>query len=154
NRAVKLRRMNPSSPQAKEMADESMVRNLAAQIEAIWPQEEPIFRRHPLSQGARILDVGCGTGEIAGRLARLFPSASYLGIDLEEAHLEKARVKNAQLGDRVRFQHGDAMQIPLADLPFDLAVSRHLLQAIPDARRVLAEMARVLKPGGRLHLIS
>ena len=71
--------MNPSSPQAKEMADESMVRNLAAQMEAIWPQEEPIFRRHPLPQAPRILDVGCGTGEIASRLAPLFPSASYLG---------------------------------------------------------------------------
>ena len=146
--------MNPSSPQAKEMADESMVRNLAAQMEAIWPQEEPIFRRHPLPQAPRILDVGCGTGEIASRLAPLFPSASYLGIDLEESHLEKARAKNAQLGDRVRFQHGDAMYLPFGDAEFDFAVSRHLLQAIPDARRVLGEMVRVLKPGGRLHLIS
>src|SRR3982751_5323709 len=146
--------MNPSSPQAKEMADESMVRNLAAQIEAIWPEEEPIFRRNPPPNGARMLDVGCGTGEIAGPLARLFPSMTYLGIDLEEAHLETARAKNAELAGRVRFQHGDAMQLPLGDAQFDLAVSRHLLQAIPDARRVLAEMVRVLKPGGRLHLIS
>jgi len=38
--------MHPSSSQAKEMADESMVRNLEAQAEAIWPQEEPIFARH------------------------------------------------------------------------------------------------------------
>src|SRR5205823_11146714 len=129
-----------SSPQAKEMADESMVRNLAAQIEAIWPQEEPIFRLHPLPQRARILDVGCGTAEIAPRLARLFPSASYVGIDLEESHLEKARAKNAHLGDRVRFQHGDAMHLPFGDAQFDFAVSRHVLQAVPDARRVLREL--------------
>ena len=51
--------MHPSSSQAKEMADESMVRNLAAQAEAIWPQEEPIFDRHPL-HGA-VIDAGCGT---------------------------------------------------------------------------------------------
>ena len=57
--------VNPSSSQAKEMADESMVRNLAAQAEAIWPQEEPIFDRHPLGDSA-VLDVGCGTGEITG----------------------------------------------------------------------------------------
>ena len=60
-----------SSPQAKEMADESMVRNLAAQAEAIWPQEAPIFARHPVDDGA-ILDLGCGTGEIAARIAEMF----------------------------------------------------------------------------------
>jgi SAM-dependent methyltransferase len=57
--------MNPSSPQAKEMADESMVRNLMAQAEAIWPQEKPIFARHAAPRS--VLDVGCGTGEITER---------------------------------------------------------------------------------------
>jgi SAM-dependent methyltransferase len=153
--AVKLYGMaNPSSPQAREMADESMVRNLAAQIEAIWPQEEPIFARHRLPPGARMLDVGCGTGEIAGRALRLFPDSTYVGIDLEEPHLERARAKNAHLGDRARFQHGDALHVPFPDAQFDLAISRHVLQAVPDARRVLSEMVRALKPGGRLHLIS
>ena len=59
------------------MADESMVRNLAAQADAIWPQEEPLFRRY--GQPARILDVGCGTGEISSRLATLFPAARVTG---------------------------------------------------------------------------
>ena len=146
--------MNPSSPQAKEMADESMVRNLAAQIEAIWPQEEPIFRRHPPPKGARVLDAGCGTGEIAPRIAALFPQTSYLGIDLEESHLERGRARFRDLGDRIRFQHGDVLHLPFADAQFDLAISRHVLQALPDARRALSEMVRVLKPGGRLHLIA
>ena len=76
--------MNPSSPQAKEMADESMVRNLAAQAEAIWPQEEPVFDRHPIGNG-KVLDVGCGTGEILARLAAKYPEATFVGIDLEES---------------------------------------------------------------------
>jgi len=46
-----------------------MVRNLAAQAEAIWPQEEAIFARHPPGDGA-VLDVGCGTGEITARRGR------------------------------------------------------------------------------------
>jgi SAM-dependent methyltransferase len=146
--------MNPSSPQEKEMAHESMVRNLTAQAEAIWPQEEPIFARHPPREGEAILDVGCGTGEIAARLAARFPGTSYLGIDLEEPHLERARKRCAEFGARVRFQQGDALALPCADARFDLVVSRHVLQALPDARRALEEMVRVTRPGGRLHLIA
>jgi len=144
--------MNPNSPQAKEMADESMVRNLAAQIEAIWPQEKPIFERHPPPRS--VVDVGCGTGEVISRLASLFPKASFTGVDVEEPHLDRARSKNASFGDRVRFQRDDAMHLSLKDAQFDLAISRHVLQALPDARRAVQEMVRVLKPGGRLHLIA
>src|SRR6476469_4460681 len=100
--------MTSSSPQAREMADESMVRNLAAQAEAIWPQEEPIFDRHPLGNGAA-LDVGCGTGEITARLAEKFPHTALTGVDLEEAHLDRARARCASFGSRVRFEKGDAL---------------------------------------------
>jgi SAM-dependent methyltransferase len=145
--------MHPSSPQSKEMADESMVRNLAAQAEAIWPQEEAIFARHPPGGGA-VLDVGCGTGEITVRLAEAWPRASFVGIDLEEPHLARARARCARFGSRVRFETGDAMAMPFGDATFDFVVCRHLLQAVPDAARVLAEIRRVLRPGGRVHLIA
>ena len=65
--------MTDLNPQAKQMADESMVRNLAAQAQAIWPQEVEFIRRYALPPEARILDAGSGTGEIASRLAKLFP---------------------------------------------------------------------------------
>src|SRR5438445_12046456 len=107
---------HPSSPQAAEMADESMVRNLAAQAEAIWPQERPIFARHAAPK--HILDVGCGTGEITARLAEIWPDASLLGIDLEEPHLERARQKSAHFGDRVRFQKDDALALSQPDARF------------------------------------
>jgi SAM-dependent methyltransferase len=136
------------------MADESMVRNLAAQAEAIWPQEEPIFVRHSPPAGARVLDVGCGTGEIVERLAHRFPRASFVGVDLEESHLERARVRCAGLGPRVRFQREDALALSFAAAEFDLVVCRHMLQAVSDARRAVEEMARVTRPGGRLHLIA
>jgi SAM-dependent methyltransferase len=136
------------------MADESMVRNLAAQAEAIWPQEEPIFDRHPLPDGAKVLDVGCGTGEITARLAEKFPKATFIGVDLEEPHLDRARERCAGFGDRVRFQVDDALDLSFDSGSFDLVVCRHLLQAVPDAKRVLTEIHRVLRPGGRAHLIA
>ena len=141
-----------NSSQAKEMADESMVRNLAAQAEAIWPQEEPIFSRGAAPRS--IVDVGCGTGEVARRLALKYPQATVTGVDLEESHLARAREKCADLGARVRFLRGDALALDLPDASFELAVSRHLVQAVPDAGKVYSEMRRVLKPGGQLHVIA
>src|SRR6476620_6955535 len=92
------------NPQAREMADESMIRNLAAQAVAIWPQEQPLFERYQLPAEAKVLDAGCGTGEISQRLATLFPSATVLGVDLIADHLERARIRCAALADRVHFE--------------------------------------------------
>ena len=145
--------MTDLNPQAKQMADESMVRNLAAQAVAIWPQERELFLREPLGAGARILDAGCGTGEISSRIAELFPKASVDAVDIIDAHLALARRNHTHLADRLRFAHWDVFQLEFPDETFDLTVCRHVLQAIPHAHRVMAELARVTKPGGRLHLI-
>jgi len=141
------------NPQARQMADESMVRTLAAQARAPWPQEEPLFRRYALPPGARILDAGCGTGEVSSRLARLFPGAEVLGIDILDTHLELARSLYADLAPRLRFEHRSIFQTDLPDHRFELTVCRHVLQSIPHPERALAELLRVTVPGGRLHLI-
>ncbi len=142
------------NPQAREMADESMVRNLAAQARAIWPQEAGLFRRYGLRTGSRILDAGCGTGEIAFRLAEMVPGASLLGIDVVDGHLERARALCAPFGERVRFENRSVFDTALPDRTFDLTVCRHLVHAIPHVEQVLAELARVTRRGGRLHLLA
>lgn len=143
------------NPQAAQMADESMVRNLAAQARCIWPQEEPLVRRYGLGDGAaRILDAGCGTGEITGRLARLFPTAEVLGVDVLDEHLARARAAHAALGARVRFENRSVFELGVPAATFELVVCRHVLQAVPHADRVLAELTRVLRPGGWLHVIA
>lgn len=134
------------------MAHESMVRNLAAQAEAIWPEEVHIITRGHAP--GRILDVGCGTGEISERLLELFPEASLLGIDLEPAHLERARQRSARFRGRAQFEKGDALELPLPDGTFDLVVCRHLVQAVPDPARVVRELARVVRRQGRLHVLA
>jgi SAM-dependent methyltransferase len=142
------------NPQARHMADESMVRNLAAQAEAVWPQELPILLRHAPTPSARVLDAGCGTGEASWRLAEAFPDATVLGVDVIEASLERARRKAARFGDRVRFENRSIYELGLPAASFDLVVCRHVLQSIPHAERVIAELVRVARPGGRLHLVA
>ena len=142
-----------NNPQHRQMADESMVRNLAYQAEAIWPQEVEIVRGYGLSGKLRILDVGCGTGEITARLAELYPGATLVGVDLIESHLTSARARTANFADRVRFEVADAFALPFPDGSFDLVVCRHMLQAVPRPEKAIAEIVRVTRPGGRLHLL-
>ncbi len=148
--------MDNTNPQAREMADESMVRTLTAQAEALWPQEAGLFPRYEIRPEARILDAGCGTGEIAVRLAQLFPAAQVLGVDILAAHLERGRTLAQEMGlsERVRFEERSVFGLELPAGTFDLVVCRHVLHAIPHADRVLAELARVLRPGGWLHLLA
>ena len=143
-----------NSPQAKEMADESMVRNLTAQAEAIWPQERLVFARHAPKADERILDCGCGTGELLLRLGSEFPGVHLTGVDLETAHLERARNRTQQAGIQAELHQGDVFHLPFKSDMFDLTVSRHVLQAIPNAPKAVAEMWRVTKPGGRMHMLA
>lgn len=142
------------SPQAAQMAHASMVRTLAAQAEAMWPQEGALLERYALAGPVTILDVGCGTGEITARLAARYPEASILGIDLDAAHLARAAARCAAFGARVRFAPGNAMALESENDTFDLAVCRHMLQVVPDVGQVLDEMIRVVRPGGWLHLLA
>jgi len=141
------------NPQREQMADESMVRTLDAQARAIWPQEVEFVRRYALPPSAKILDAGCGTGEVASRLADLFPAAEVLAVDILDHHLALARERYARLAPRLRFEHQSIFELSAASDTFDLTVCRHVLHSVPQANRVLKELARVTKPGGRLHLI-
>ncbi len=146
--------MTDLNPQLKQMSDESMVRNLAAQAVAIWPQESELVCRYGLADDIRILDAGCGTGEASWRLAELFPRSRVLGVDILDHHLDLARTRHARLAPRLTFEHRSVFELGLPDGAFDLTVCRHVIQSIPHAERVLAELVRVTKPGGRLHLIA
>ncbi len=143
-------------PQEREMADESMVRTLRAQAEALWPQEAPLFTRYGLPAQARILDAGCGTGEMTVRLAQMFPQAQLLGVDILAGHLAIGRRRAGELGvaGRVRFEERSIYELGLEPASFDLVLCRHVLHSIPQIDRVLGELVRVLRPGGTLHVLA
>jgi SAM-dependent methyltransferase len=142
------------NPQGEQMADESMLRNLAAQIEAIWPQEKRLIDLYRLPRNARVLDVGAGSGEFSAKIADTFQDATVLGIELLPASVEFARRKHAALAPRLAFETGDAFQLAQPDDSFDLVANRHMIQSVPHVDRVLAELVRVTKPGGRVHVLA
>jgi len=142
------------NPQARQMGDESMARNLAWQAQAIWPQEQALFERYRLSGALRILDLGCGTGEITRRLADLYPQARIVGIDILDSNLALARRDSTAYADRIEYAVGDAFALKHGDAEFDLVVCRHMSQAVPHFDQVLGEIGRVLRSGGWLHLLS
>ncbi|MES9544131.1 MULTISPECIES: methyltransferase domain-containing protein [unclassified Actinomadura] len=101
--------------------------------------------------GGRILDLGCGTGEPAIRVART-TGAEVIGISVsaEDVRTATARAAAAGLAERVRFEVADAMAPPFPTDSFDAVLALESMGHMPDRARVLAEIARVLRPGGRL----
>jgi len=142
------------NPHADQMAHESMLRTLAAQANAIWPQEEALFARYALPPECRIADIGCGSGEITSRLAFKYPQATVIGVDILESSIAYASRRYAALAPRLSFQQGDAFALAFESDRFDLVVCRHMTQSIPEPQKVLAELRRICRPGGWLHILS
>lgn len=110
------------------------------------------LQAHGPCRGGQILDVGTGTARIPIALALADPRADVLGVDLAESMLALARrnIADAGLADRVRVRHCDAKGLPFAAGMFEGVLSNSIVHHIPDPGPALAEMARVLAPGGTL----
>lgn len=102
--------------------------------------------------GETVLDLGSGAGLDAFLAARhVGPQGRVIGVDMTPAMLEKARGTAAQLGlAQVEFREGRLEALPVADASVDAVTSNCVINLVPDKAAVFAEIARVLKPGGRL----
>ncbi|MEQ1715456.1 MAG: methyltransferase domain-containing protein [Hyphomicrobium sp.] len=98
--------------------------------------------------GKRVLDVGCGDGELSVRLAQ--PGAEVTGVDADLRVLAAARNRAAQAGLAIEFIEGDVRQLPISDQTFDIVVAVTVLCFVSDPERAISEITRVLKTGGRL----
>ncbi|MXZ46610.1 MAG: class I SAM-dependent methyltransferase [Chloroflexi bacterium] len=102
-----------------------------------------------LRPGLRVLDFGCGPGTITVGLARVVAPGTVHGIDMEESQVELARSLAAETGvDNAVFDVADVLDLPFEDDYFDLAFCHNVLMHVPDTRAALAEVRRVMKPGG------
>ncbi|MGH7046562.1 MAG: class I SAM-dependent methyltransferase [Stellaceae bacterium] len=98
------------------------------------------------------LDLGCGTGFLSLELAARGHRVT--GVDFAPSMIARAEKKAAERGLRVRFEAGDAEQLPYSPASFDLAISRHVLWTLPHPEVAIEEWRRVLRPGGRLAIID
>jgi len=112
-------------------------------IEFHFLKQKEIIRAElfPLSPEDKVIDVGCGTGIFS----HCFPSAQYVGVDIDEINVAYARARHQRI-----FVHADATQLPFSDASFShgliIGMLHHL--STPDASQALRELARVLAPNG------
>jgi ubiquinone/menaquinone biosynthesis C-methylase UbiE len=105
-----------------------------------------------LTDGQRVLEIGCGTGNLTTRVKRAHPAVEVTGSDPDPRTLERARCK----ANDIRFERGYAERLPYADGEFDRVLSSMMLHHVKEDAKTAAaeEIFRVLRPGGRLHLVD
>jgi ubiquinone/menaquinone biosynthesis C-methylase UbiE len=116
----------------------------------LWPLGERIVRRAALAPGEDVLDVACGTGNAALRAAQA--GARVTAVDITPELLEEGRRLAAESGLDVEWLEGDAEALPVAAGRFDVVLSVMGCMFAPRHRVAAAELARVLRPGGRLYV--
>jgi ubiquinone/menaquinone biosynthesis C-methylase UbiE len=131
---------------ADEYADDARLRRRAAAFTGETTAADarvPLVEAVVAAQPTRILEVGCGWGELAEWVGRA-TGAEVVAVDLSPRMVELARERG------VEAQVGDVQALPFGDGEFDVAIAAWMLYHVPDLDRGIAELARVLRPGGRL----
>jgi SAM-dependent methyltransferase len=113
---------------------------------------EQFFRRLGVTPGTRLLDVGCGAGQLAIIAAR--SGARVTGCDIATNWLEKARARAADEGLEITFEEGDAEALPFEDAQFDAVISLIGAMFAPRPDLVAAELTRVCRPGGMIAMAN
>jgi demethylmenaquinone methyltransferase / 2-methoxy-6-polyprenyl-1,4-benzoquinol methylase len=124
---------------------DAMNRLMTAGLDRRWRRETAAGVVRP---GDRVLDVCCGTGDLA--LAAAEVGGKITGLDFSEAMLERARAKEPA----IEWVSGDALALPFADDSFEAVTIGFGLRNLADAEQGLAEMRRVLSPGGRVAILE
>ena len=113
-----------------------------------------LIERARITSGERVLDLACGTGDLAFAAARC--GADVIGVDLTHTMIERAKVRAAAEAGaaRVAWTVGDMTHLPLAAASCDVVTTGYGLRNVPDLAVALAEIHRVLRPGGRLYSLD
>ena len=116
---------------------------------------ERLFREAGIGAGMRVLDIGCGVGDVSMLAARLTgPSGGVVGVDRDAKALARARERAAASGfENVTFLQADVADLPRGE-PFDASVGRFILMFLPDPVGVLKDLRALVRPGGVLAFVE
>jgi len=130
-----------------------MNRIMSARRDVAWRRF--LVRRIP-RDAQQVLDVATGTGDVALMIARRRPEMRVTGLDFVQEMLDLAIAKTdrANLGDKIEYINGDAMSMPFNDSAFDASTIAFGMRNIPDRLGAIREMARVVKPGGKVLILE
>jgi demethylmenaquinone methyltransferase/2-methoxy-6-polyprenyl-1,4-benzoquinol methylase len=126
---------------------------LSGNVDKRWRRLVARELQGSLTEGARVLDVACGTGDLSLTLAGA-GHARVIGLDFCRPMLEVARDKAANGPRRIPFVEGDALRLPFADESFEAVTIAFGLRNLAGVAEGLDELGRVLKPGGRLAILE
>ncbi|RWI10917.1 MAG: methyltransferase domain-containing protein [Mesorhizobium sp.] len=136
--------------QLEGTAAELYQRYLVPLITSLWAAD--LVKRSAPRPGEQVLDVACGTGVVARLAAEQMGTGRVVGLDLNSSMLAVARAVAQNGGPKVEWHEASVHQMPFPNGTFDVILCQLGLQFFPDRARALAEMFRVLTPGGRLAL--
>ena len=129
--------------------------DLFARLLGMTKVYDTLIAQAEVADGSRVLEIGCGTGNLTTRVKHDHPSIEVIGSDPDPRALDRAGRKADGLNG-IRFDHGYAQRLPYEDGEFDRVLSSMMLHHLDeDAKSAAAdEVFRVLRPGGRLHLVD
>lgn len=123
-------------------------------IDVSWRRRA--VRALALSEGARVLDVASGTGDLALEITKRIPASTVVGLDPSERMLAVGarKIARANLTDRIELVPGEAEHLPFDDASFDAVTIAFGIRNVPDRPAALREMRRVTRPGGGLAILE
>ena len=121
----------------------------------VWQEAQAkVLEPSELAPGQKVLDVGAGPGFFASGVAGLVsPGGEVHGVDINQRFVDDANARFAD-DERLRFHHLTDHRLPFDDATFDRVICKNVLEYVPDISATLAEVRRVLKPGGRIQVLD
>ena len=126
-----------------------------------WIVQDTRYKNRLIEQariqaGYKVMDLGCGTGTLAIMAKQAQPNAEVFGLDADPEMLKVAHLKTARESLDVKFDQGMAFDLPYPDAYFERILSSLVIHHLktPDKEKTARELYRVLKPGGRLHVLD